>query len=117
MCSTTAIIGAISPTSTTSSRAWSRRSTTSAAPDPALGFRLRPNPSTSNAPYRIYNIGNQQPVTLLRYIEVLEQCLGRKAQKNLLPMQPGDVPDTWADVAGAGARRRLPAAAPSSRRA
>jgi UDP-glucuronate 4-epimerase len=57
-----------------------------------------PNPSTSYVPYRIYNIGNQTPVSLLRYIEVLEQCLGRKAQKNLLPMQPGDLPDTWADV-------------------
>ena len=49
-------------------------------------------------PYRIYNIGNQRPVELLRYIEVLEQNLGRKAQKNLLPLQPGDVPDTLADV-------------------
>ena len=57
-----------------------------------------PNPDTSNAPFRIYNIGNQTPVSLLRYIEVLEQCLGRKAQKNLLPMQIGDLPDTWADV-------------------
>jgi UDP-glucuronate 4-epimerase len=57
-----------------------------------------PNPSTSSAPYRIYNIGNQKPVELLRYIEVLEQCLGRKAEKNFLPMQLGDVPDTWADV-------------------
>jgi len=57
-----------------------------------------PNPSTSRAPYRLYNIGNQRPVELLRYIEVLEQCLGRKAQKNLLPLQPGDVPDTLADV-------------------
>jgi UDP-glucuronate 4-epimerase len=57
-----------------------------------------PNPSTSNVPYRIYNIGNQTPVPLLRYIEVLEQCLGRKAQKNMLPMQLGDLPDTWADV-------------------
>ena len=57
-----------------------------------------PNPSTSAAPYRIYNIGNQHPVALSRYIEVLEQCLGRKAQKNFLPMQPGDLPDTWADV-------------------
>ena len=53
---------------------------------------------TSKAPYRIYNIGNQQPVELLRYIEVLEECLGRKAEKNLLPLQQGDVPDTWADV-------------------
>jgi UDP-glucuronate 4-epimerase len=57
-----------------------------------------PNPGTSCAPYRLYNIGNQRPVELLRYIEVLEQCLGRKAQKNLLPLQLGDVPDTLADV-------------------
>jgi UDP-glucuronate 4-epimerase len=58
----------------------------------------RPDPGTSKAPYRIYNIGNQQPVELMRYIEVLEECLGRKAEKNLLPLQQGDVPDTWADV-------------------
>ena len=57
-----------------------------------------PDPSTSNAPYRVYNIGNQEPVELMKYIEVLEECLGRKAEKNLLPLQPGDVPDTWADV-------------------
>jgi UDP-glucuronate 4-epimerase len=57
-----------------------------------------PNPSTSRAPYRLYNIGNQRSVELMRYIEVLEQCLGRKAQMNLLPLQPGDVPDTLADV-------------------
>jgi UDP-glucuronate 4-epimerase len=57
-----------------------------------------PDPGTSRAPYRIYNIGNQQPVELLRYIEVLEKCLGRKAERNLVPLQPGDVPDTWADV-------------------
>jgi len=57
-----------------------------------------PDPATSKAPYRIYNIGNQHPVELMRYIEVLEECLGRKAEKNLLPMQLGDVPDTWADV-------------------
>jgi UDP-glucuronate 4-epimerase len=57
-----------------------------------------PNPSTSSAPYRIYNIGNQRPIELLRYIEVLEECLGRKAQKKLMPLQPGDVPDTLADV-------------------
>lgn len=59
---------------------------------------MRPDPSSSRAPYRIYNIGNQQPVELARYIEVLEQCLGRKAERELLPMQPGDVPDTHADV-------------------
>jgi UDP-glucuronate 4-epimerase len=57
-----------------------------------------PDPSTSRAPYRLYNIGNQQPIELMRYIAVLEECLGRQAEKNLLPMQPGDVPDTWADV-------------------
>ncbi len=58
----------------------------------------KPDPGTSNAPYRLYNIGNQQPVELMRYIEVLEECLGKKAEKNLLPMQPGDVPDTFADT-------------------
>jgi len=57
-----------------------------------------PDPASSKAPYRIYNIGNQRPIELTRYIEVLEECLGRKAEQNLLPMQPGDVPDTWADV-------------------
>ena len=68
-----------------------------AQPDPAFDPGA-PNPCTSNAPYRIYNIGNQRPVPLLRYIEVLENCLGRRADKNLLPLQLGDVPDTWADV-------------------
>ncbi len=58
-----------------------------------------PDPATSLAPYRIYNIGNNSPVELLRYIEILEDCLGKKAEKNLLPLQPGDVPDTYADVA------------------
>ncbi|MGB5353913.1 MAG: NAD-dependent epimerase [Woeseia sp.] len=57
-----------------------------------------PDPGTSRAPYRIYNIGNQQPVELMRYIEVIEECVGRKAEKNLLPLQPGDVPDTYADA-------------------
>ena len=59
---------------------------------------LAPTPASSLAPYRVYNIGNHQPVELLRYIEVLEDCLGRKAEKRLLPLQPGDVPDTYADV-------------------
>jgi len=59
----------------------------------------KPDSATSNAPYRLYNIGNNQPVELMRYIEVLENCLGRKAEKTLLPLQPGDVPDTYADVA------------------
>ncbi len=57
-----------------------------------------PDPGTSRAPYRLYNIGNQQPVQLMRYIEIIEECVGRKAKKNLLPMQLGDVPDTWADT-------------------
>jgi UDP-glucuronate 4-epimerase len=57
-----------------------------------------PDPSSSNAPYRLYNIGNSAPVELMRYIEVLEQCLGKKAEKNMLPLQVGDVPDTYADV-------------------
>jgi UDP-glucuronate 4-epimerase len=59
---------------------------------------LKPNTATSAAPYRVYNIGNQQPVQLNRYIEIIEQCLGRKAIRNLRPLQPGDVPDTCADV-------------------
>ncbi|MEL7296797.1 MAG: NAD-dependent epimerase/dehydratase family protein, partial [Pseudomonadota bacterium] len=58
-----------------------------------------PDPGTSKAPYRIYNIGNNQPVELMRYIEVIEECVGKKAEMNLLPLQPGDVPDTYADVA------------------
>jgi len=58
----------------------------------------KPDPGTSNAPYRIYNIGNHHPVELLHLIEVIEDCLGRKANKHLLPMQPGDVPATFADV-------------------
>ena len=57
-----------------------------------------PDPATSRAPYRVYNIGNNQPVQLMRYIEIIEECPGRKAVKNLLPLQPGDVPDTYADI-------------------
>jgi UDP-glucuronate 4-epimerase len=68
-----------------------------AAPDPAYNAEL-PNPGTSSAPYRVYNIGNDQPVQLMRFIELLEQNLGRTVEKRFLPMQPGDVPDTWADV-------------------
>jgi UDP-glucuronate 4-epimerase len=52
----------------------------------------------SSAPYRLYNIGNHQPVELMRVIEILEKCLGKTARKNMLPMQPGDVPATFADV-------------------
>lgn len=58
----------------------------------------RPDPATARAPYRLYNIGNNKPVELTEYIAVLEQCLGEKAQMNLLPLQPGDVPDTYAEV-------------------
>ena len=68
-----------------------------AQPDPTWDAG-DPDPSASSAPYRIYNIGNHEPVELMRYIEVIEECLGRKAQKNMLPMQPGDVPDTYADI-------------------
>ena len=57
-----------------------------------------PDPGTSKAPWRVYNIGNNNPCMLLRYIEVLEDCLGKKAEKNLLPLQPGDVPYTYADT-------------------
>jgi UDP-glucuronate 4-epimerase len=57
-----------------------------------------PDPGTSFAPYRLYNIGNQGPIELMRYIEILEERLGKTAEKLMLPMQPGDVPDTWADV-------------------
>ena len=58
----------------------------------------KPDTGTSYAPYRIYNIGNNKPVELLRLIEVMEDCLGRKAEKNLQPLQPGDVLATYADV-------------------
>lgn len=57
-----------------------------------------PDPGSSRAPYRVFNIGNSQPVELNHYIEVIEQCLGKCAVKNLLPLQPGDVPDTYADI-------------------
>ena len=81
-----------------------------AAPDPAYDAEP-PNAGTSNVPWRVYNIGNDQPVQLLHFIELLEQHLGRTVEKNLLPMQPGDVPDTWADVS---ALRRDVGYAPST---
>jgi UDP-glucuronate 4-epimerase len=68
-----------------------------AQPDPKWGS-AQPDPGSSRAPYRIYNIGSNRPIDLLRYIEVLEECLGRQVEKILLPMQPGDVQDTFADV-------------------
>ena len=68
-----------------------------AQPDPDWSA-LAPKPSSSNAPYRVYNIGNNQPVKLMRYIEVLERCLGVKAVLDVLPLEDGDVPETVADV-------------------
>ncbi|GAB2519460.1 NAD-dependent epimerase [Lysobacter humi (ex Lee et al. 2017)] len=62
--------------------------------DPAL----LASPATSTAPYRVYNIGSHRPVELMRYIEVLEDCFGRRVERRLLPLQPGDMPDTYADV-------------------
>lgn len=68
-----------------------------AKPDPAFDPKA-PDPATSNRPYRIFNIGNNRPVTLMEYIEALEVALGRRAKMNLLPMQPGDVPATAANT-------------------
>jgi UDP-glucuronate 4-epimerase len=68
-----------------------------AAPNPDWDSN-NPDPATAKAPYRLYNIGNNAPVELMKYIECIEASLGKKAQKNLLPMQQGDVPDTFADV-------------------
>ncbi|MEX2367019.1 MAG: NAD-dependent epimerase [Pseudohongiellaceae bacterium] len=68
-----------------------------AQPDPGWDSD-QPDSATSKAPWRLYNIGSNNPVELMRYIEILEQCLGKKADKNLLPLQAGDVPDTFADV-------------------
>ena len=65
---------------------------------PEADQSIAPAPGTSNAPYCVYNIGNDRPVELLHYIDLIERCVGRKAERRLLPMQPGDVPDTWADV-------------------
>ena len=67
-------------------------------PDPAWNGD-RPDPGASSAPYRLYNIGNNNPVELLRFIEILEHCLGKKAIKHFVDAQPGDVPATYADIA------------------
>ena len=68
-------------------------------PEPDTGWNSdNPDPAVSYAPYKIYNIGNNSPIELMKFIEVLEDCLGKKAEKNLLPMQPGDVHETCADV-------------------
>lgn len=69
----------------------------SATPDPAFD-RAAPNPAISSAPYRIYNIGNHQPVALLTFIDTLEQALGKTTAKEMLPLQPGDVPATYANT-------------------
>lgn len=68
-----------------------------AQPDPRWDS-VRADPASSSAPYRIYNIGSNRPIELLRYIEVLEEAFGRKVERVMLPMQPGDVADTFADV-------------------
>ncbi|KWT82963.1 NAD-dependent epimerase [Candidatus Magnetominusculus xianensis] len=67
------------------------------APNPEWDAQ-NPDPSSSYAPYKLYNIGNNNPVGLLKFIEIIEDTLGRKAEKNLLPMQPGDVAETYADI-------------------
>ncbi len=68
-----------------------------AAPNPDWSSD-NPDIGTSYAPYRIYNIGNNQPVELTRFIEAIENAIGKKAEKKKMPLQPGDVPATWADV-------------------
>jgi UDP-glucuronate 4-epimerase len=75
-----------------------RASDRPATPDPAWDS-ARPDPATSNAPYRIYNIGNSAPVELADFIAALEDALGRTAIRELVGPQPGDVPDTFADSA------------------
>jgi len=69
-----------------------------ATPDPAWSGD-DPDPATSSAPYRVYNIGNGAPADLMAFLEALEACLGRRAERVMLPMQPGDVPATAADIA------------------
>jgi UDP-glucuronate 4-epimerase len=72
---------------------------TDRVPEPDPGWdSANPDPASSSAPYRLYNIGSNHPIQLLRYIEVLEDCLGRKAERIMKPLQPGDVPDTFANV-------------------
>jgi len=72
--------------------------TLDSVPSPNPDGADQSDPSRSHAPYRIYNIGNNQPVELLYFIQVIEQALGRKAEMNLMPLQPGDVPATYADI-------------------
>lgn len=68
-----------------------------AAPDPQWSSEM-PDPGTSSAPYKIYNIGNHHPVDLMQFVQILENALGKNAEKEYLPIQPGDVPATYADV-------------------
>jgi UDP-glucuronate 4-epimerase len=68
-----------------------------ARPNPKWSGKA-PDPATSYAPFKVYNIGNNNPVELMRYIRVLEECLGKKAEMELLPMQDGDVPATYANT-------------------
>jgi UDP-glucuronate 4-epimerase len=88
-----------------------RASDAIAAPDPSWSGAA-PDPATSTAPFRLYNIGNSAPVELMAYIAAIEAALGRRAELELLPMQPGDVPDTFADVSAlegaVGYRPRTP---------
>jgi len=68
--------------------------------EPSPGYKSsKPDPAVSNVPYRVFNIGNNQPIKLMAYIEALENALGKKGEKNFLPIQPGDVPATCADTA------------------
>ena len=68
-------------------------------PAPDADWRATsPDPASSSSPYRVYNIGNNEPVELMHLIETLEKCLGVTAEKNMMPMQPGDVPETHADI-------------------
>ncbi len=76
---------------------WGRASAQVPQPNPVWNS-ADPDPATSNAPFRIFNIGNNSPVKLMEYIEAIEQVLGKKAIKEMLPLQAGDVPDTYADV-------------------
>ena len=73
-----------------------RASDRPATPDPDWN-PAAPDPATSDAPFRVYNIGNAAPVQLADFIAALETALGKQAIRELLPLQPGDVPDTWAD--------------------
>ena len=70
-----------------------------AQPDPGWNS-IDPDPATSNAPYRLYNIGNNQPVELMKLVELIENAVGRKAKVKMMPIQPGDVRKTWADIDG-----------------